>query len=232
MLQINKWKRPIYFTSEYGELGFAQFLRQDGLTYRLVPVANKEVNEDWAYNKMMKQFVFGNANVKGVYFDEENRRHLNSIRLAYAKAAGNLAQNGKKEEAKNMLEKCDKGMLDENMSYGMVSRFQQHDYVSYQFLDACYKAGDVALAEKVTRSLKKDLEQQVIYYNSLDPEKASQFDGERGDLASASNFLKGIQQMEAFYKNPKPVQVEIPDAIKNTTSPAVIKKADSNKKKQ
>ncbi len=228
IIAANKWKRPIYFTSEYGELGFGQYLRQDGLTYRLVPVMNKEVNEDWVYDKMMKKFVFGNANVKGVYYDEENRRHLNSIRLAYAKAAGNLASNGKLEEAKKMLEKCDKGMLEENMPYGMVSRFQQHNYISYQFLDACYKAGDTALAEKVTSSLKKDLEQQVTYYNSLNETRLSQFDGERGDLQMAINFLKGIQQMEQFYKNKNQLPVELHTTINNTTTPA--KKGDSGKK--
>jgi hypothetical protein len=226
IIAANKWKRPIYFTSEYGELGFSQYLRQDGLTYRLVPVVNKEVNQAWVYDKMMNKFVFGNANVKGVYFDEENRRHLNSIRLAYAKAAANLAENGKKEQAKKMLEKCDNGMLEENMSYGMVSRFQQHNYVSYQFLDACYKAGDTALAEKVTRSLKKDLDQQMIYYNSLNERRVSQFDGERGDMAVGANLLRGIQQMEQFYKTPR--QLELPKTINNTTAP--VKKIDSGKK--
>ena len=228
IIAANKWKRPIYFTSEYGELGFSQYLRQDGLTYRLVPVANKEVNQNWVYDKMMNKFVFGNANVSGVYFDEENRRHLIGIRLAYAKAASNLADNGKKEEAKKMLEKCDKGMLEENMSYGMVSRFQQHNYVSYQFLDACYKAGDTTLAEKVTHSLKKDLDQQMIYYNSLNETRLAQFDGERGDMATATNFLRGLQQMEQFYKNTKKLPVELPKTINNTTTPA--KKADSAKK--
>jgi Protein of unknown function (DUF2723) len=231
IIAANKWKRPIYFTSEYGELGFSQYLRQDGLTYRLVPVAikaDKDVNERWVYDKMMNKFAFGNANVAGVYFDEENRRHLNSIRLAYAKAAGNLAENGKKEEAKKMLEKCDRGMLEENMSYGMVSRFQQHNYVSYQFLDACYKAGDTVLAEKVTRSLKKDLEQQMVYYNSLNETRVAQFDGERGDMAAAANFLKGLQQMEQFYKNPKQLPTELQQTINNTTAP--VKKADSGKK--
>src|SRR5688572_24537271 len=36
IIAANKWKRPIYFTSPYGDLGFAQYLRKDGLSYRLV----------------------------------------------------------------------------------------------------------------------------------------------------------------------------------------------------
>ncbi len=220
----NKWKRPIYFTSEYRELGFAQYLRQDGLTNRLVPVANSPVNKDWVFDKMMNKFVFGNANVAGVYFDEENRRHLNSIRLAYAQAAGNLADNNRKEDAKKMLHKVDNGMLEENFAYGMVSRYQQHNYVSLQFLEACYKAGDTALAEKVSRSVKKDLEQQVNYYANLNENKQEYF---RSDSEQAANFLRGIQQIEAMYKNPLPKAGELPGVINNVpAAPAT----DTNKK--
>lgn len=227
LIAANKWKRPIYFTSEYRELGFGAYLRQDGLTNRLVPVANGQVNKSWVVDKMMNKFVFGNANVKGVYFDEENRRHLGSIRLAYAQAAGNLADNGKKEEARKMLQKCDKGMLDENFSYGMVSRFQQHDYISLQFLEACYKAGDTLLAEKVGRSVKKDLEQQINYYANLDESKQEQF---RSDNEQAANFLRGIQQIEGMYKNPLPKATEIPGAINNLPVAPATKQPDSSKK--
>ncbi|MFZ4057829.1 MAG: DUF2723 domain-containing protein [Ferruginibacter sp.] len=215
IIAANKWKRPIYFTSQYNELGFGQYLRQDGLTYRLIPVAGEDVNTEWVYDKMMKKFAFGNANVAGVYFDEENRRHLNSIRLAYAKAASNLAENDKKEEAKKMLEKCDKGMLAENFAYGMVSRYQQHNFISLQFLEACYKAGDQELAAKVYKSVKKDLEQQVAYYGNLREDRQEYF---RSDNQQAVEFLKGLQQLEQMYGNKPATPNEVPGAINNTPS--------------
>ncbi|MBA2250192.1 MAG: DUF2723 domain-containing protein, partial [Chitinophagaceae bacterium] len=165
IIAANKWKRPIYFTSPYDELGFQPYLRTDGLTYRLVPVKNSEVNKDWVVDKMMNKFVFGNADKPGVYYDEENRRHLNTIRIQYSTAASNLADNGRKDDAKKLLERCDKMMLQENFPYGMVSRHQQQDQISGQFLLACYKAGDSILARKVSNSLRKDLEQQLAYYN-------------------------------------------------------------------
>jgi hypothetical protein len=167
IIAANKWKRPIYFTSARIQLGFDKYIRQDGMTYRLVPVENGGVNKPWVEDKMMNKFAFGAADRKGVYFDEENRRHLNSIRLAYASAAANLAANGKTDAAKKLLEKCDKNMLESNFSYGMVSRDQQHNSISLRFLDASVAAGDTALAAKVTGSLKKDLEQQMIYYAAL-----------------------------------------------------------------
>jgi Protein of unknown function (DUF2723) len=255
IIAANKWKRPIYFTSERISLGFDKYIRQDGLTNRLVPVENDPVNRTHVADVMMNKFVFGNANKPGVYYDEENRRHLNSIRQAYASAAINLADHGKTEEAKKLLEKCDKGMLEENFAYGMVSRFQQHNYISVQFLEACYKAGDTALAEKVTKSVKKDLEQQINYYAALgemSPAELQQTIGrstqiryqqERDNFVSnlsnklrplyddaerASQFLKGIEAMEQQYKGTKVAAQEVPATISN--EPVTAPKTDSLKK--
>ncbi|MEJ7685281.1 MAG: hypothetical protein WKG06_47035 [Segetibacter sp.] len=41
IIAANKWKRPIYFTSLFNELGFGSYLRKDGLAYRFVPVARR-----------------------------------------------------------------------------------------------------------------------------------------------------------------------------------------------
>ena len=54
------------------------------------------------------------------------------------------------------------------MPYGMTSnQGNLHDYFSLNFLEACYMAGDSALARKVAASLKRDLTGQMRYYNSL-----------------------------------------------------------------
>jgi len=210
IIAANKWKRPIYFTSPYGELGFGDYIRQDGLTYRLVPVLRSEINNDWIFDKMMNKFVFGNADKPGVYFDEENRRHLNSIRLAFAQGAGSLADAGRKEEAKKMLNKADKMMLEENFPYGMVSRNQQHNQISLQFLFAAYKAGDTALAQKVTQRLRKDMEQQQAYYQSLSDDKRDNLSNEE---ERNENLLRGLMQLEQQFKNQPPV-TETPGQIK------------------
>ena len=211
VIAANKWKRPIYFTSPYGELGFQQFLRQDGLSYRLVPIMNGEVNKDWVMDKMINKFAFGGADKKTIYFDEENRRHLNSLRLAYAQAAGNLADGGRKEDAKKLLAKSDKGMSELNMPYGMVSRGQQQNQISLQFLIAAYKSGDSTLITKVTAALKKDMEQQAAFYESLSDNKraAMRYEEERN-----TQFLSGLLQMEQQFK-----QMQMPPVKEN---PAVI----------
>jgi len=236
IIAANKWKRPIYFTSEEaGSLGLQPFVRQDGLTYRLVPVANSQVNDQWVYDKMMNKFASGNADKPGVYFDDENRRHLNTIRLAYASAALDLAQKNYKDSARKMLNKVDKMMLEENFPYGMVSRNQQHNYYSHIMLQAAYEAGDTVLAAKITKSLRKDLEQQLSYYNSLNETRAETFDyvadqsGRRGgDKNMAEQILMRIQSFEMQYKAPAKLP-EGPATI--TTQPvAPAKAADSRRR--
>jgi hypothetical protein len=217
IIAANNWKRPIYFTSPYGDLGFQQYLRTDGLTYRLVPVKNSEVNDTWAYDVMMKKFVFGNANVPGVYFDEENRRHLNTIRMQYAQVANDLADHGKMAEARQLLERCDKNMLQENFPYGMASRRQQQDQISGQFLLAAYKSGDTVLAKKVSDALRTDLEQQIMYFNSLN-------DNQQQALAYENQIvqqlLQQIQGMEQYFLKPaKAVTPEKGNPIINLPPP-------------
>lgn len=202
IIAANKWKRPICFTSPYAELGFESYLRTDGLTYRLVPVKNGDVNRNWVVDKMMNKFVFGNADKKGVYYDEENRRHLNTIRMQYSVAAINLADNGRKEDARKLLERCDKMMLDENFPYGMVSRRQQHDQISSQFLLAAYKAGDSMLIQKVSAKVRKDLEQQIAYFNSLDEDKQAALSYEN---ELVQKLLAQLQQMDQYFKSPQSI---------------------------
>ncbi|MFT3981058.1 MAG: DUF2723 domain-containing protein [Ferruginibacter sp.] len=220
IIAANKWKRPIYFTSPYGELGFGNYLRQDGLTYRLVPVANSEVNQPWIKDVMMNKFAFGNANKAGVYFDEENRRHLNSIRLAYAQAAMNFAQTGKKEDAKQLLNKADKMMLQENFPYGMASRNQQHNIFSYQFALAAYTAGDTVLGAKVANALIKDMQQQKAYYEGLPEAKRSglSLEEQRND-----ELLRIVSGMDASFRNQQKLNPETGATIQSPgAQPAAV----------
>ncbi|HMH34041.1 MAG TPA: hypothetical protein VK543_13470, partial [Puia sp.] len=133
-----------------------------------------DVDNDAAYKTVMEKFGYGNADKPNVYYDEENRRHLNTIRLAHAQLAQSLATAGKMDSARKVLEHFDHNVRESNFPYGMTSnRGNQHDGVSMQFLQACYMAGDTMLAKKVEASVKKDLQQQMRYYKSLGEETMS-----------------------------------------------------------
>jgi hypothetical protein len=170
IIAANKWKRPICFTStqELTALGLDKYVRLTGLAYQLVPVENGNVDNDFAYRNVMQNFAYGGAEKNGVYFDEENRRHLNSLRLAHSQIAISLVQAGRKDSARNVLEHFDQHVKESNFPYGMTSnRGNQQDAISSNFLQACYLAEDFTLARKVSASLRKDLQQQMRYYKSL-----------------------------------------------------------------
>ena len=175
IIAANKWQRPICFNSTYEveDLGLSKYIRQNGLAGQLVPVESKNANfgfynNDVAYTNMMTKFAYGNAITKGVYYDEENRRHLNTLRAAHAQLALSLIDAGRKDSARNILEHFDQNVYEPNFPYGMTSnRGNQQDRISMSFLLACYESGDLTLAKKVAASVKKDLNQQMRYYNSL-----------------------------------------------------------------
>jgi len=177
VIAANNWKRPVCFTSDrtVADIGLEKYARLEGMTWRLTPVENSRVNNDVAYKNIMEKFRYGKKSAgKPVYYDEENRRRMNYIRLAHAQVAMGLAQAGRKEEAKKILERFDAQVNEKEFPYGMTSnRGNMHNIFAAEFLRACYMAEDKTLAKKVTASVKKDLQEQLRYYISLGDESMS-----------------------------------------------------------
>lgn len=249
IIATNQWKRPIYFTAPYGELGFGQFLRKDGMSYRLVPFATKSLQENWVSERVMREagaprtsirdnnlsviyenlqkYGFGGAEKPGVYFDEENRRHLLNIRAIFAEAAGNLADAGKKDEAARLLEQEARGILAENLPYGMVSRWSNHNQITLTLVEACYKAGKLEQARKVAAALKKDIDQQTAYYDSLRAEKPDYYAGmASGEVPLNAIMGHTLEAIEQFYDPQKKSEGKIEELI-----PQVKQAADSARSK-
>jgi len=200
IIAANHWKRPIYFTSPDGHLGFGEYLRQDGLTYRLVPVRNQPVNQDWMKDKLLNLFTFGNARKPGVYFDEENRRHLLTIRDAYVNLATSLTHSGRNAEARQVLEKCDQGMDPENMPYGMCSRYgNYHNQTSAKFAFAAYDAGDIELGRKVSAAVRKDCQQQMKYFEGLPEQWKAPNSTLEYEYQTAKQLIAGLDQLKKVY---------------------------------
>ena len=196
VIAANKWQRPIYFTAPFDELGFGSYLRKDGLTYRLVPVQGQQINTEWMLDKVMNKFTSGNAQIPGVYFDEENRRHLNTIRSAYAELAFDLASKGRKEDARKTLEKGDKMFHESNFPYGHISRGNMHNRNSIMYLEAAYRAEAFELAAKVLNAVRKDLQQQVKFYNSLSGAKAEWM---AYDRRTTEEYLQALDRLQQAY---------------------------------
>ncbi|MFY8127914.1 MAG: DUF2723 domain-containing protein [Chitinophagaceae bacterium] len=209
ILAANKWKRPICFTSYYGGregLGFDEYLRKEGMIYRVVPFKNPTIQQRFGINinidgmkdVMMNKFAFGNCQIPGVFFDEENRRHLLAIRSAYADLAQALATEGRKEEAKKALDKADSMLNQTNFPYGLVSRGNMHNSSSLRFLEACYSAGHLTLAKKVKDALMVELNQEKAYYKSLGNTRKGE--NMAADLQETEETIRKVENAENIYK--------------------------------
>ena len=170
IIAANKWKRPICFTNanDPAQLGLGNYIRSRGMSYELVPVENSQVDNDVAYKNVMEKFQYGHAGTPGVYFDGDNRRELNKLKLAHARIAQSLIDAGRKEDARRVLEHYDRNVDINNFPYGMTSPLGNMDNrFSLWFLQDCYAADDDVLAAKVAASMTRDLQQQMQYYQSL-----------------------------------------------------------------
>lgn len=206
IITTNAWKRPIYFTSPT-DLGLNDYLRMDGLTYRLVPLrkeesedpmgAEKNVNVPVMYNTMMTKFNFGGANIPTTYFDEPNRKLLQYLRNAYTRLGTALALDNKKDSALAALNKADSNLLQSTFPYAMTTPGQMHNYSSMQTVYAYYLAGDFKKANDIASLIKKDCEQQINYYRSL-PESRMTSDLQR-DGQMAQQFISLLDRMKADF---------------------------------
>ncbi len=247
IIATNKWQRPIYFTAAYGELGFGQHLRKDGLTYRLVPFNVKAPQQNWVIDQAMrtmraggssvrdnnlnaifdnlKKFEFGGANKKGVYFDEVNRQYLLNIRGIFAEAAGNLADAGKTDEAVKLLNKEAEGIDPENLPYGMASRYSQHNQTGIMLTESYYKTGKLDQARKIAAAVRKDINGQRAYYDYLKKERPEYYAGlEHTEVILNEIMDEVLNQVEQQYD---PLKKAAKNPAQELTPDQLLKAADS-----
>jgi hypothetical protein len=144
------------------------------------------------YEHMMTKFANGHADVKGVYFDEENRRHLYQIRQSYADLAGELLAKGEKDSAKAVVLKSDQLIPDTNVPYGIPSRYEQHNRASWSLMQRAYESGATDLAKKISKELNKDLNQHMEYLASLGDMTKKQLE----DILMNYSQQKYMEQMQ------------------------------------
>ncbi len=228
IIATNEWKRPIYFTSPV-DLGFNDFLSVEGLTYRLSPTRrqtsdemlpglNDQVNTNRAYSTIMEKFQYGSVNVPGVYFDEPNRRMLQTVRNAHTKVAVALVKEGKKDKALNILGRQDTMFLPGNMPYAMTSPGNMHNLWSMEIVYAYYIAGDKKKAQEITGQIVKDLDQQMRYYRAL---PASKFTNDlQDDARRAEQFKAMLTQWQQDFGGDSARQVEGGQQFGNAPAPA------------
>ena len=202
IIAANQWKRPICFTSPSG-LGLNNFAQDDGLVYRLVPLQqdpnSPPADLDTMYRNLMHRFKFGGAEQPDMYFDENGRRILLSIRNAFSTLGQALAARGSKDSALQVLHYGDKMMNPTTLPYGMVSEGNRHNIISLQYAYAFFLAGDLSRGQQIADAVARDCRQQMDYYNSLSESQAASF---RQDLQTARQIIAQSEGLKTQFGKP------------------------------
>ena len=201
VLATSNWRRPICFTNPYSDLGFGPYLRQIGLIYQLIPVVSR-TQQDMDVKKtdslLRTAFRTGGAETGNVYLDEENRNNLLYVRQTFIQAANGLLAENKKQEALNLLKRSEELIKPEALPYAMVSARSgpnRHNIISFRYLQTAIAAGYTQLADRLKAALRKDLKEQLDYYNYLRAEKP-EYAGFDSDMQVCTDLLSLLDQID------------------------------------
>lgn len=157
------WKRPIYFAVTVGDfpLNLYNQLSLEGISYRIVPgqLPASKVNTEVMFDNMVNKFKWGGANNPKVYLDENNQRMCRTFRMMFTKLATSLIEEGKKEKALIVLDKCV-----EELPGNTVPRSSE----SLAIVDMYYDLGQKAKAEKIMDEILARSEGALQWYARLD----------------------------------------------------------------
>jgi len=170
IIAANNWERPVYIDHSLlhtGSIFFLDWLQFEGLAYRFVPIKTKReglafgyVNSNVLYDHVMNRFVWGNVNDPDIYLDEYNERAIKIIqaRHMFARLAEKLNDEGKKEKAKEVVDKMFELFPDEIIPLS---------FDSFPATEQYYRAGSTEQANEKVRKMADNSFAMLDYYLSL-----------------------------------------------------------------
>lgn len=202
MIATNNWKRPIYFSttlSRENYLGLQEYLQQEGLAYRLLPVRTPgedqgRVQSDIMYENMMKKFQFRGLDDPTRYYDENYLRFPLNVRTNFAKLAETLFMEGDTAKAKEVVDYCLKVMPDNAIPY---------DVYSPKFALIYVRLGEVNKGLQILRTIAPRAAEASEYYAAHNP----------ADYDFRSNLYMLYQCAEIFNEAKSPEEAKKYDAI-------------------
>ncbi len=200
------WDRPIYFATSMGVenyMGLTDYFRLEGFAYRLVPYkANVpqgflgSVIGDSLYNKVMHVFRYGN--IKDPKFNVshyvERTVAVMNIRGLFHRTAAALYQEGKRDSAKAVLDKCIRELPDNQIAF---------NYFMIPIIQDYYNIGDTTVGDSVALLTAKNYLEELNYFNQFTGEKAKNLGSEP---QIAVSVLQNISVIAEQYGRKKVVQ--------------------------
>jgi hypothetical protein len=168
LMANNHWERPVYYAitvSEDNYLNLDNYFQMEGLAYRIVPFASQgdmfgrgTINTDAMYNNMVNKFRWGGVDNPRVYLDENVLRMLGNFRSTFARFALQLIRENKPDSARKALDKCLQVIPDRVVPFNVYNIL---------IVEAYFKLGDIAMANKIADIMKSNVYNDMAYYVSL-----------------------------------------------------------------
>ncbi len=198
LLATNNWKRPVYFAITVGDesyLGLEPYFQLEGLAYRVIPVERESpdgqigaVATDIMYKNLVEKFHWGNMNDPDVYLDETNLRMTMNFRNNFSRLAAALLTEGKRDQAKKVLDRCLEVMPDNTVPY---------NYFVLPIANLYYELGDKQKANEILSRLKKLTGDELAYYKTLGPSFKSAISN---TVKRTSEIYKRIMYLDEMFK--------------------------------
>ena len=205
MIAHCNWERPLYMAttvprSSYLNLG--KYFLLEGLAYRITPfdwnaAGSKsefgDTDADKMYENLMN-FKYGGLDNPDLYLDETVRRMCLSLRRLTVQAASHLYNEGKKDKARNLLEKMDAGISDKLMPY--------NDAVygaSVETANLFYILGNKEKAVEILKITSDNYFQQMAWYLSMNDRNLRHSSNQFIECAKAFSYIFPL--MEKYMDN-------------------------------
>ncbi len=217
IILTNKWERPIYFNSTSLQgigIDVKDYVVQEGNTFRLLPLNSPStrmgmVNTDIMYDNVMNKFAFRGLDDPNVYNSIDHRNFALNHRATFSSLASALIEEGKKDKAKEVMERCLNVIPDISIPY---------DQTAVQMVSLLFEIDEKEKAREIARTVTKRADETLTYFirwdASADQEdfmllrilnsmaKIAEFHNEP-ELAKEINgvFQRQLRDMEAKNKN-------------------------------
>ena len=204
MLAHFDWKRPIYFTQVYvlQKFGLLDYLQFDGYAYRFVPILTPykdswsigRIDADYAYDKLMNTFRYGNLANPKVYVDYFTQYNLqvSRAREAFARVAREYIKRGDTESLHRAEE-----LLDRGLAVLPTSQVRYTEANTYPFIEAYYAIAEGEKGDALLTDYAEVLIKYIEYYLRFEGAAADLVSGildEKFDELSQLYYLAGLAQ--------------------------------------
>lgn len=163
LLATNNWSRPIYYGTTVNSdtyHGLEPYFNLEGLMYQVAPIQSTRqwglgnVNTSDMYENLMNKYRFRNINNPSVYLDENKNRIISNYRNLFARLANALVDEGKKDSALLVLNRCMDIIPPNTVPL---------NYFSVLLIEGYYRVGESAKAVEYSTKLMSQCTEQLNY---------------------------------------------------------------------